>query len=507
MSKLKIGLFFDGTTCNAYNTLHAKPANLGLAQESVNERIELGEEAGGDAALFAQQVKSQTSVPNSYLTSKLTSSLMPLTNVYYLQQAYPQGKTEDGYQVSIYINGVGTKDGEQDDLVSSSTGWSLIVGSGQKRGVIDKTDDAINYIETQLATVPNLQNTVYDSVEFEIFGFSRGSTCARHFANRVKNKDKALAAVFKKFFTSKNYPAINSLPTGKTRVMGLYDSVAAILALSQGDLDVNDSNTGDINIEMAKGITDHAFHITAAHEHRYNFSLNRILPDYLSELELPGTHTDIGGSYDDNMTETLFISKPFVTEANQNTKNTDTESYKQAKAVLDLWLNHPLWGNIMQAANVQIYSWSQKASGSSMKFGNIVKMHREGIKTGLSRVGLHAMHRYAISKGCKFDALSATNLAVPADLQNLATLAYSAVDKISAGQPFMSVASQISATQAQKYVHCPAFWAEFSQNIDNKDISDKDIPKDYLWNVLLTSRPTDNLIRSEYDSFGNTLKR
>ncbi|VEB92273.1 Uncharacterized conserved protein [Citrobacter koseri] len=131
---------------------------------------------------------------------------------------------------------------------------------------------------------------VFDTFLFDIFGFSRGAAAARHFANRVQSEDGAIvnainAGMVKQVYTGK--------PAGKTRFMGIFDTVTAVGTPFNG-LNPHSADTGDVNIRLRPGVAQKVFHITAQHECRYNFALNSVAPAW-PEITLPGVHSDIGG--------------------------------------------------------------------------------------------------------------------------------------------------------------------------------------------------------------------
>lgn len=504
--KLKIGVFFDGTGNNAYNSLNPLSNSSKQRNTTLDKQISLSKDDGVKSKLFSEQVAKHVSVPENYLFTPLTSSVSPTTNIWQLSKAYKRGKTTDGYQIAIYVNGTGTEDGQKDDVFTMSTGWSLF-GTQNHSGVIDKTDKAIELISHELASLKEIDNEVFEGIEFELFGFSRGATAARHFANRIIDKDHAISTVISKRFTKKTFPEIAKKPTGKIAFIGLYDSVAAILALSEGDLDMNDSKTGSVNIKTTSKMADSIFHITAAHELRYNFSLNRTLPDNIAELEMPGSHSDTGGGYLPSSDESIFISKAFYSEESEDLKRTETASYKQAQKEMERLLSHNLWGGIFKLCDIEIIGWDNEASGPFKNFGHAVMMKRKKVKNGLEKVGLHAMHDYASKKGCQFNAISDKDLAIPADLAELSKLMNQALNRLLEGQPFQSLAKSITDKTARDYIHCSAFWSTLDNDLDISNITDKSAPDDILYKVLLTNRPTDSLIRTEFDSNGNTLKK
>jgi hypothetical protein len=133
---------------------------------------------------------------------------------------------------------------------------------------------------------------------FDIFGFSRGAAAARHFANRVQSKDRAISMQFRQVckFTYRGTPQAKpafSASWTPWRRSARWQTVSI------------SADTGNVNIRLRPGVAEKVFHITAQHECRYNFALNSVAPAW-PELALPGAHSDIGGGYLPNCGKTSF---------------------------------------------------------------------------------------------------------------------------------------------------------------------------------------------------------
>lgn len=273
---LTIGVFFDGTGNNAINSGERQKACSG--------------EYFGMSDADAQSAQAQC-VQLKYGHSGTTagSHLGYYTNVHWLNTLYTTGFSvnSDQGQNAIYIEGIGTENGEGDSRYGVATGRG-------DTGVVRKTDKAVaalatairNYLvkpsETDVRLVKELQ--------FDIFGFSRGAATARHFANRVFNQDSAIIAAIKAGLDGVEF---SGTPGGKTRFLGIFDTVAAIGTPANG-LNPHSADTGEVNIVLRPGVAEKVFHITAQHECRFNFALNSVKPAW-PELALPGVHSDIGG--------------------------------------------------------------------------------------------------------------------------------------------------------------------------------------------------------------------
>lgn len=498
--KLKIGIFFDGTGYNIYNSLNTNFNRLKAASEG---RCYLAPAESSKQFQFIEQIKNHCHIPVNYFYSKSSSYQNSASNIWHLYNLYKKGETKEGYQLALYISGCGTIDGEDDDLFTLATGWSLSF-SANPCGVIDKTDLALKLLDDQLNLLNSNSNFIFDNIEFELFGFSRGASSARHFANRIDKKDYVIIKLIHKYFDKTTYTNIDSKSCGKISFIGLYDSVAAILDLT--DFDISSAKTGRVNIKLKKNIADNVFHITAAHEIRFNYSLNRTLPLNFAELELPGCHIDIGGGSRELTNECFFISKPFYNLHLPFENKFRTAAYKAAKKELKRLLSHARWADIFKIARTEIIFWEKNSIWPFKRFGCAVLMNRKKIKKGIDIVSLHAMINYAISKGCQFDNTQLEKFPIPADLTDLHQTASQAIQAFCPQKTFISLADSLPATIASKYIHCSFFWSSLP-NKKKVKLTMKYLPNTAIFNLLLVNRPTDSLIRFEYDNFGGSFKQ
>ncbi|MEE8658668.1 hypothetical protein CGLAMM_02005 [Acetobacteraceae bacterium EV16G] len=469
MKTLRIGVFFDGTGCNAYNSLkHQASFSSGLQfRQSLYASI-------GDCV-----------IPKAYFYNKETSKVSCTTNIWKLYQSFQEGQIDSRiYQVKTYVEGSGTKAGETDSVFTMATGWSAPLTT--QTGVIAKTDDAVQQIKNLLAGL----DADFERVELCLFGFSRGATSARHFANRVENQDRNLLAVF----DTQKY----GVP--EIRFIGLFDSVASILALSQWDVDVGDSKTGDVNIALDDATAADIFHITAAHEARENYSLNHVTPNYAKELQLPGVHADIGGFYHDMLQEKLYLTQILYSSSWSKMRIEDTSSYKLTSAARDKLLSHARWGKIFQICDVNVSSDVLDRPFLSTLYANAVQLKRDAVYNGLERVSFQAMRHYCEQIGLSFTKLPDEPVEmIPDDLQDLHQKAVQEVDRILNGQEARSLADALPPEVAAKYIHNSSFWDEMPTSWV---VSDHGIIDEVTFNLLLTNRPHDSYSRREYHADG-----
>ncbi|PLY43213.1 type VI secretion system tube protein Hcp, partial [Lelliottia sp. F159] len=278
---LTLGVFFDGTGNNAVNTQNMLAACTAAHFDISDPDAE---------SILARMAQEQMGVSGTGATSYTGG----YTNIHWLNTLYKTDlPIESGQaQAAIYVEGIGTEAGRPDSMIGLSLGVA-------DTGVIAKTDLAVKQIAGTLkkffddmrefASVPSLKVTEF---QFDIFGFSRGAAAARHFANRIQTEDRDIINAIRYGMNDVEYAGA---PAGKTRFIGIFDTVAAI-GTPQNGLNPHTANTGDVNIVLRPGVAEKVFHITAQHECRFNFALNSVQPAW-PELALPGAHSDIGGGY------------------------------------------------------------------------------------------------------------------------------------------------------------------------------------------------------------------
>lgn len=291
---LTVGLFFDGTGNNAVNTENMIKACTARHFDYTSVEAEV---------IMARCAREEFGVSGTGAGSYIGY----YTNVHWLHTLYQTDLLPDSTEVqaSLYIDGIGTEAGKPDSLIGQSLGIA-------DTGVIAKTDKAvaglISKIEQTLRNLKNLLNKqllIVKSIRFDIFGFSRGAAAARHFANRVLAQDSAIIAAIRQGL---NGVALQGPPAGKTRFIGIFDTVAAIGSPVNG-MNPHSASTGEVNITLPPGIAEKVFHITAGNECRFNFALNSVRPVW-PELALPGAHSDTGGGYLPQVRENLFLTAP-----------------------------------------------------------------------------------------------------------------------------------------------------------------------------------------------------
>lgn len=286
---ITIGIFFDGTGNNVDNINfrlnNCKPSDFNISDK--------------DAASFNEVCLKKKGV-DGFITD---SYMGYYTNVHWLHLLYKKdrGVAEQDLeaQIAVYISGIGTTSGDSDSALGLGIGTD-------KTGVIGKTDDAIELMQNEIRNFINSNKDTHFAIEkirYDIFGFSRGAAAARHFSNRVLLQERALIDAIDDGLFAINH---HGRPAGETRFLGLFDTVDAIGGLSDA-LDPHGPDNQDVMLNLSGEIAERVFQITAMHESRYNFSLNSIKETW-PELMLPGVHSDIGGGYNPEEYENLYVT-------------------------------------------------------------------------------------------------------------------------------------------------------------------------------------------------------
>lgn len=318
-----VGMFFDGTGNNRYNSDKTYYSKINSG-ETYYRNETIPQEYTETIKKNGKEIKIKVSDRDSYWN--------PYSNVAKLFDLFKEviemdNKTElggDYYIFKQYIEGIGTKRDNEDDILGSS------VGRGNY-GVISRVEEGItNMVKEQLVQNNVPKSKKINKIVFDVFGFSRGAAAARHFCNEVKKVakyenemkndpyDKFPLPTGKKILSQHAGGRLGAelkkagyLPVGETydieiRFLGVFDTVisdmivkenlgyklAPVFGLSsifgQELLSKIKTNVSGLGIKKV-------FHITAFNEWRKNFALTPTEEGYT--FSLLGAHSDIGGGY------------------------------------------------------------------------------------------------------------------------------------------------------------------------------------------------------------------
>ncbi|MEO8771045.1 MAG: DUF2235 domain-containing protein [Ferruginibacter sp.] len=321
--KFYFDIFFDGTGNNAFNT------NTRLAADTAMKKV-FREEASSnyDKAFHAADTNTNKSLTNVAIwlakhSSKLekpdkdaiieygentdfgTSSYENYyTNVYHLYNFFKEReiKKDDELATTLYVEGIGTASVEGKGAGDETLGGAFGAGETGIKGKAQKARKQV--IDTITSKFPDPQKITID-IDFTVYGFSRGAAAARHFIhiiingfNDLENFDYTLKLKTK--LSKYNIQEINF------NFVGLFDTVSAYNL--QGTVQEK-SNVQELGLNSLKlGEVKKVYHIAAKDEHRKNFALTTMGEGVNGkEITLPGVHSDIGGSYHDDVVEELVV--------------------------------------------------------------------------------------------------------------------------------------------------------------------------------------------------------
>ena len=245
------------------------------------------------------------------------------------------------YYYNIYIEGPGTYYNEGQAWYEKIINYpadkiSSLVGSALGRwnqGVIAKVSKSVSMIHTFLNGHTQKDERKTTKLHFNVFGFSRGAACARLFAYLVaRAKDGYSSIKYESYFNDYLEGAAKSLYKGKlcflddftpvnriVEFLGIYDTVSSIGitdsgTANNGKTDVRDylqyhqMNAHDYGLFSPHlSNVKRTFHICAMDEFRKNFAITDVgknVPATCIEAFVPGCHSDIGGSYEEDADKT-----------------------------------------------------------------------------------------------------------------------------------------------------------------------------------------------------------
>jgi hypothetical protein len=484
---LTIGVFFDGTGNNANNsgdrqaicTTEHFGMNDAESESSLGQCIRLNRGLSGTTA-------------GSYLGY--------YTNVHWLNTLYNQDMTPDtgSGQYPIYIEGVGTEDGAGDST------YGMVTGRGDT-GVVKKTDKAVVAltagIQSYLSRHDEARFCAIKELQFDIFGFSRGAAAARHFANRVFSQESVIISAIQAGLEGLEF---SGKPGGKTRFLGIFDTVAAIGTPVNG-LNPHSADTGDVNLDLNPGIAEKVFHITAQHECRFNFALNSVKPIW-PELSLPGSHSDIGGGYNPVERETYFLTRPQFETVHLSIPDNKTRIYQQACEQLGTMVTYPVIAPLLQAAEICIDTWHDARMptdryGALQKRSGAAAVIDRPTRNDWSKVALRVMLDAAQDAGVIFEPIRDTNkeLKLQPELNSLCEKAILMGRATRNGLRTFGFTTPEIKILAEQYIHCSANWNSMVR--DGHGMIMAAVRPAKL--VAFTNRPDERWQRTVYDMDGN----
>lgn len=364
---IRIGVFFDGTQNNRSNS-----------------------RAGGNDPNYTAITDKEKKAFKKMSNKDDDSYMNDLSNVARKELWYKK----DSYTESVYVEGIGTDDLEEDsDDLTNHLGVAFGAGS---QGVVAKVEKGCELIAKKVESLSGKDDV--NVLTLDVYGFSRGAAAARHFVYLMSLKKSklqlgsptnSLGKVQSPLTNTQNtleIPAWGALGKElekrnkkialvKVRFLGLYDTVSSYDP-NASNYTRNPDYTNDV-AELNLNTITHAkkiIHFCAADEHRKNFMLTPTKTAGGTDYYLPGVHSDVGGCYTDNMEE-----KNVQIMDIDNTWNTHYTD-KEYKAIL----NNDLKNLIEQG-------WFKKEEVVTPNYALETYINRKNIRNTYSFVTLYLM--------------------------------------------------------------------------------------------------------------------
>jgi len=429
---LRIGVFFDGTGNNLFNAA----TGAACRAEEQGFRQDQAQSIARHCAKFMLNTDS------SYANAE--------TNIARLYQLYKEDTqrrlrpSERLAQFPVYIEGIGTRAGQPDSLLSMGIG----LGTSGVLACVQTFPAAFTERYDQFKR--SNPKVIVEAVEFDLFGFSRGAAAARHFANEVLKADGGIAA-------TGLAPCVAWQRAKVTlNFIGLFDTVAAVADPLRGDFSPANAVNPGLNLYLPAGCARKVVQLAAGYEYRRNFALTSVAPEY-EEITLPGVHADLGGGYPDEMQERLLLTRPQASRERYGTDSHDAWSYRQAELELAQLRREPWFDPTHTRLNIDTWRFEVPRSRGELPETEVfaaIRLERK-VRGELSLVYLRVMHRLASAHGVSLTALDDEDpeFALPDELKPLAAKLQARAQ----GTPL-----QVDEAEARlllsRYVHRSAHW-------------------------------------------------
>lgn len=340
-TSIRVSLFFDGTANNRANT-RARLRDTEVYRDNADEG----------------------SFQNDYTNiSKLETLCL--------------GDDTFAHAYSIYVEGIGTTNGEGDTTIG------LALGTGGT-GVPAKVQRGVNELLRSIRELGIARGVIIERIHLDAFGFSRGAAAARYFVHYILDENPLQPRI-----ESGGHP-VEQL---QVNFIGLFDTVA-----SYGIQHSND--TAELSLDAITAALK-VVHLAAGEEHRANFRLTDIASAIGAgigiEIYLPGVHSDVGGGYTD-----------FSDEVDLQILNFNV-----------LWSTSRLEARFERERAWLIESgWYLPDEIQAVDFWNRLKVTKRGIRNRYDRIPLQHMANFAIESGLTFEPV-ADHHPVPAALAGI----------------------------------------------------------------------------------------
>ncbi len=292
-----INIFFDGTwnnmrNNNIYRGLDRDPS-LYKDKDKDNEKEKPSPEELYQRKKNFKASDDQTSSINIH---KNLSYHREATTVEWLYKGFEPKNDNSAGNIAVYIEGTGTLDKDTDGAFAAGSGW------GSKRGFDAKAQRAFEYIAQKLID-ESKQGEIFNLLQINIYGFSRGAASARYFSNLIRESYEDPKTGKTRYMIDR-FKFKNPIQPCQVQIgfIGIFDTVVSVGLKQENDAkewkqEITQPNPGGAVPEPPKSYK--VVHIAASNEARTFFSLYDIHSSmekgYGVEFRIPGCHTDIGG--------------------------------------------------------------------------------------------------------------------------------------------------------------------------------------------------------------------
>lgn len=338
VKNLTFGVFIDGTMNNRYDTIarttweEKRLKEKGKADNSQNH-LDVFATSQKEVAKGENYKYGQDNYENDLSNPAILFDNYVFDNEKVFK-VYTEGMGTNTVTKGNYKTGFKDKV-DADDYKDGDNPYKAELGgaTGQgNSGIIERVKRAIEQTVSKINVDDGGADRI-GTITIDVFGFSRGAASARHFVHEIfKSAYKATTTTgaepiigstrdrsFQVVVDDNGNPVDNQyskkmMPTNGrlgylltekgitidnliVRFAGLYDTVAHHGLTQKGVLGLG-NDIDDLGLNTISSKAQHIVHMTADDEHRANFNLSRIPKSKNHiELNLPGVHCDVGGSY------------------------------------------------------------------------------------------------------------------------------------------------------------------------------------------------------------------
>lgn len=312
--KYYFGVFFDGTSNNMIQKKDAKKfkKNSSNSDDWESELISTEDESFKNGA-------NQPYVENGkYSNVALLHSIYKGMSKETLER---EKKDADVFIYNIYVEGAGTEAIYSAAWYEKTYNWKGSVSGKGVSGVAKLVAKAVNLIRIRLrglskAEMPNTE------IHFDVFGFSRGATCARLFSylavrdsgDKLGCEEEFEDSVAKSYYNNGFLHFLDKLGLKSVTVdfLGIYDTVSSIGGVTTESYANNVTDYGLFSPTLTDKVKS-TYHLCAMDEYRSHFALTDIGTavdgSNNAEILIPGCHSDVGGGYINGENNNFSLTK------------------------------------------------------------------------------------------------------------------------------------------------------------------------------------------------------